>query len=119
MKGLGFAVAAAFIFTLAAGCAHAASLLSEQEARAKAIDILMGDPYGTSPEAVTKNIKQAQLLQDGNTKACGAKKNPAWEFHVVAETANEDGTDKRTIDGYLALDARTGEIMCASLPFLD
>jgi len=37
---------------------------------------------------VAKNIKQVQLGQDGYTKACGAKKSPAWEFHVVVVTAN-------------------------------
>ncbi len=68
---------------------------------------------------MSKNIKQVRLVQDGSTKACGAKKVPAWEFHVVAVTANEDQFDNGVIDGYLALDARTGQILCANLPLLD
>lgn len=65
------------------GCTHAASVLSEQQARAKAIDILKGNPYGKTPAEVSKNIKQVQFAKDGNTKACGPKKSSAWEFHVV------------------------------------
>jgi hypothetical protein len=36
-----------------------------------------------------------------------------WEFHVVAKG------DNGPIDGHLALDARTGKMVCANLPFLD
>ncbi|MDO9295752.1 hypothetical protein [Bradyrhizobium sp.] len=109
----------AAVFMLMLGCAHTASFLSEQQARAKAINILQGDPYGRTPDEVSKNIKQVQFAQDGNTKACGAKKTPAWEFHVVVVTADKDQYNKGTIDGFLAVDARTGKILCANLPLLD
>jgi hypothetical protein len=112
-------VAAAAIFVVTTGCAGAASLLSQQQARAKAIDILKGDPYGRTPVEVAKDIKQAQLKQDGNTKACGSKKTPLWEFHVVVATPNKDQFNNGVIDGYLALDARTGKILCSNLPLLD
>jgi hypothetical protein len=112
--------ATAAIFVLTTACAGAASLLSQQQARAKAIDILKGDPYGRNATEVANNIKQVQLKQDGNTKACGAKKKtPAWEFHVVVATPNKDQFNNGIIDGYLALDARTGKILCANLPLLD
>jgi hypothetical protein len=111
------ALAAAFVVTVS--LTHAASLLSEQQARAKAVSNLKGDPYGKTAAEVAKNIKQVQLRQDGNTKACGAKKAPAWEFHVVVVTANKDQFNNGVIDGYLALDARTGRILCANLPLLD
>ena len=111
--------ATAAIFGLTLSCAHAASLLSEQQARAKAIEILKGDPYGRTAAEVAKNIKQVQLIQDGNTKACGIKKGPAWEFHIVVVTANKDQFNNGVIDGYLALNARTGKILCANLPLLD
>jgi hypothetical protein len=57
--------AATGIFMLALGVAHADSLLSEQQARAKASDILKGDPYGRNSAEVAKNIKQVQLVQNG------------------------------------------------------
>ncbi len=112
-------VAAAAVFVFMPGCVHAASFLSEQQARAKAINILKGDPYGRTPDEVSKNIKQIQFAQDGNTKACGARKIPAWEFHVVVVTADKDRFNNGIINGFLALDARTGKILCANLPLLD
>ena len=111
--------ATAAVFMLVSGCAHAAALLSEPQARAKAVNILKGDPYGTTPEEVAKNIKQINFAQEGNTKACGARKTPAWEFHVVVVTANKDQFNNGVIDGFLALDARTGKILCANLPMLN
>ena len=111
--------ATAAVFMLMLGCAHAASLLSEQQARVKAINILKGDPYGKTPDEVSKNIKQIQFSLDGNTKACGAKKTPAWEFHVVVVTADKDQFNNGVIDGFLAVDARTGKILCANLPLLN
>jgi hypothetical protein len=111
--------AATAIFMLALGFAHADSLLSEQQARAKAIDSLKGDPYGRSAAEVAKNIKQVQLVRDGAIKACGNKKGPAWEFHVVVVTPNKDQYKDGVIDGYLALDARNGRILCANLPMVD
>ena len=104
---------------LALGVAHADSLLSEQQARANAIDILKGDPYGKTSAEVAKIIKQAQLVQGGPTKACGTKKGPVWEFHVVVVTANKDQFDNGVIDGYLALDARSAKLLCTNLPMLD
>jgi hypothetical protein len=112
-------VAVTGILTLSFGFAHADSLLSEQQARAKAIDRLKGDPYGRSASEVAKNIKQVQLVRDGPTRACGNKKGPAWEFHVVVVTPDKDQYKDGVIDGYLALDARNGRILCANLPMLD
>jgi len=112
-------VAAAAVFILMSDCVHAASFLSEQQARASAINILKGDPYGRTTDEVAKNIKQIQFAQDGKTRACGAKNIPAWEFHVVVVTADKDQFNNGIIDGFLALDARTGKILCANLPLLD
>jgi hypothetical protein len=106
------AVAATLVlFTLSD--AHAASLLSEQQAHAKAIEILKGDPYGTTTAQVAANIKQAQLIRDGHSRACREAKKLVWEFHVITRTAEQ------RIDGYLALDARTGKLVCTNLPLLD
>ena len=101
------------------GSVEAAGLLSEQQARAKAIGILQGDPYGNTPAEVSRGIKQIELLQDGNTRACGAKKRPVWEAHVVVVTPNKDQFKNGVIDGYLALDAQTGKLLCANLPMLN
>lgn len=109
----------AAVFVLMLGFAHAASFLSEQQARAKAINILKGDPYGRTPDEVSQNIKQIQFAQDGNTKACGARKTPAWEFHIVVVTADKDQFNNGVIDGFLAVDARTGKMLCANLPLLN
>jgi hypothetical protein len=117
MTRLVAATAAAFILMFS--YAYAAPFLSEQQARAKAVNILKGDPYGRTPDEVSKNIKQIQFAQDGNTKACGAKKIPAWEFLVVVVTADKDQFNNGVIDGFLAVDARTGKILCANLPLLD
>ena len=111
-------VAVSATFMLALGFAHADPFLSEQQARAKAIKILKGDPYGKSRAEIAKIIKQARLVLDGPTKACSTKKDPAWEFHVVV-AANKDPFNSPVIDGYLALDARNAELLCTNLPMLD
>jgi len=111
-------VAAAAIVALDFDCAHAASTMSEQQARAKAIAILRGDPYGRTNVEVASHIKAARLLQNGQSSACGTK-TAAWEFHVVVVTRDKDKYDNGVIDGYLAIDARTGKILCANLPQMD
>ncbi len=99
--------------------APAASLLSEREARAKAIAILKGDPYGATYAEVAENIKQANQQGDGKTRACGPRKTPAWEFHVVVATGKKEQFNNGVIDGYLALNARSGKLLCTNLPLLD
>ena len=111
--------ATAMLFLLAHNGVYAAALLSEQQARAKAVTILKGAPYGRTQAEVTRNIKDAQLVRDGNTRACGAKKTPVWEFHIVVVTADKNQFNNGVIDGYLALDAGTGKLLCANLPLLD
>ena len=105
-------ITVAVVLALGLGAAYGAGMLSEPQARAKAIALLKGDPYGQTDAAVANNIKQAQLVQNAASKACG-RKATVWEFHVVAK--GENGP----IDGYLALDARSGKMVCANLPFLD
>jgi hypothetical protein len=107
------------VWMLNSGCIYARALLSEHQARNKAIDILRGDPYGRSRVAVEKNIKSARFVRNGDTKACGPIKTAAWEFHVVVPPADKHQFANRSIDGFLALDARTGRIFCANLPFVE
>jgi hypothetical protein len=112
-------VVAALLMTLAHASADAASELSETQARDKAIQILKGDPYGRTAPAVAANIKALRLAQSGTTRACGARSGPAWEVHVVVQTPDRTQFNNGVIDGYLALDARTGKLRCTNLPLLD
>jgi hypothetical protein len=105
-------IAVAAVVALGAVAAHGAGMLSEQQARAKAIAVLKGDPYGRTDAAAANSIRRAQLVQNGTSQACG-RTATVWEFHVVAKG------DNGPIDGYLALDPRTGKMVCATLPFLD
>jgi hypothetical protein len=91
--------------------------LSERQAWNKATHILMGDPYGNTPVEVAKVIKDAQLLSDGKTKACGVLKKAVWQFHVVVPSPVT--SPESPIDGYLVIDANNGKLLCANLPMLD
>lgn len=99
------------------GVSHAEGAMSEKEAQAKAIGILMGDPYGNTPEETGRHVKDAKLLSDGKTLVCGNLNKPVWQFHVVVERPvnNPDSP----IDGYLVIDANSGKIICANLPMLN
>jgi hypothetical protein len=110
-------VISAAILLLAASSTQAMAALSEQQARDKATQILLGDPYGNTPDAVAGNIKDAQLLSDGNTQACGALSKPVWQFHVVVPSPVT--SPESPIDGYLVIDADSGQLICANLPMLD
>lgn len=110
----GFAVA----FT-ADAAAQAQGLLSEKQARLKAATILKGDPYGSTVEIAASRIAKAQLLVSGTTD-CGASAvtSPVWQFLVIVPRGTVP-TQSNEIRGYLVLDARTGRMTCAGLPFLD
>ena len=105
---------AALVFIM--GPLEAAGPMNEQNARAKAVKILKGDPYGTTTEQVLKTIKDTRLVRDGTT-VCGNLKHPVWQFHVVVEKPVNN--PESSIDGYLFLDAISGKIVCANLPMLD
>ena len=91
-------------------------LLSEEQARAKAITILQGEPYGSTPDEVTKRIVEAQLITAGTV--CGKTvRSPLWQFHV-AVPKNPKPTSNNAIDGNLVIDARSGMMLCSDLPFL-
>lgn len=102
---------------LTALSANAAELLSEEQARAKAIAILKGDPYGNTPREVGGRIVEAQMIAAGTV--CGKKvRSPLWQFHVVVPE-NVVSYGNAAINGYLVIDARSGKLLCAGLPFLD
>jgi len=101
-------------------CAAQGTLLSRQDAHERAVEILKGDPYGRTSAEVSRAIKSELLVVDGKDEnACEVdyRERPAWRFHVVVE--KNGSTAANGIDGYLWLDAKTGVLLCAGLPFLD
>jgi len=110
-------VAALAALLVALSSTQAAASLTETQARDKARQILMGDPYGSTPDEIAGNVKDAQMLTDGNTLACGAVSKPVWQFHVVVPSPVTN--PKTPIDGYLVIDAANGMFVCANLPMLD
>lgn len=105
------AAALSSTLTLAAGA------MTESLARAAAVKILKGDPYGKTDKQVLKNVTEAQLVTAGSV--CGAKvTHPLWRFQVFVPKARNPSGDN-DIRGYLVIDARTGKLVCAGLPFLD
>lgn len=116
-------LAGSILMTIVAAAPHtaqAAGLLSEAAARTAAIKILMGDPYGKTPQEVALNVASSELIMSGKHKcANGNSKTPIWQFHVVVPPSRNPNSTGHPIDGYLLLDARTGKMKCAGLPFLD
>ena len=110
-------VAAAVLLAVSQTAALAAGAMSERQARAAAVQILKGDPYGKTDAQVLKNITEAQLVTAGSI--CGKKvTRPLWRFQVVVPKARNPSTDS-DIRGYLVIDAHTGKLVCAGLPLLD
>lgn len=101
---------------LAAGPASAAELGTEAKAIAAAVKILKGDPYGSTDAEVRANIREVVRTTRSATP-CGGGSAPVWSIRVVIAAPN--GNPDSPIDGRLVLDARTGRMVCAGLPFLD
>ena len=112
------ALVAVFAVTaLASTSAPAAGAMTESQARAAAIKILKGDPYGKTDKQVLKNMTEAQLVTAGSV--CGDKvTRPVWRFQVFVPKARNPSGDN-DIRGYLVIDAHTGKLVCAGLPFLN
>ncbi len=103
--------AASLAMTLAAP-SRAADQLSEQQATRKAVALLRGDVYGDQLMQILGHIKKTELIDHGSTDCGGVIASPVWAFHVQARLGQSP------VDGWLYLDARTGEKTCASLPFM-
>ena len=107
-------LAAALLVALSAA---AAGVMSESQARAAAVTILKGDPYGKTTAEVLRNIEDAQLVTAGSV--CGAKvTRPVWQLHVVVPP-ERNPSGENAINGYLVIDGQSGKMICAGLPFLD
>lgn len=94
-----------------------AANLGERQALAKAVDILMGPPYGETRAEVIANITERRLGPVSATVCHGSSSRQAWSFHVVVNHPSVTGVDR--IDGWLVIDGRTGKFICAALPLLD
>ncbi len=109
-------IAPLVVLTFVASPLKGASPMNEQQARARAVTILMGDPYGTTEAQVAEEIRDAELIADGTT-LCGDMGKPVWRFHVVVEKPVTN--PESPIDGQLFVDATNGEVVCTNLPMLD
>jgi hypothetical protein len=91
--------------------------MTEAQASFAAIKILKGNPYGDTDRDVARTIHDSQLIVAGSV--CGRKvERPVWQFHVMLPEKTTDPVHG-VIDGFLDIDARTGKMVCAGLPFLD
>jgi hypothetical protein len=117
IRRIAIALAATFVAAAPLAPAQAAGVMNEGQARAAAVKILKGDPYGKTDADVLRNIMAAQLITAGSV--CGRKvTRPLWQFHVVVPKARNPSGDNE-INGFLVIDGQTGKIDCAGLPFLD
>lgn len=115
MKRLGMSLA--LIAVLITAPALAADVMNKRQARAAAVKILQGDPYGSTPADIMRNMQDAQLITAGSV--CNAKvTRPVWRLHVVVPKERNPSGDSE-IDGYLVIDGQSGKIICAGLPFLN
>jgi hypothetical protein len=85
--------------------------LDAGQARAKAIDILLGPPYGETKSEVDSNVLTQVRKHDDY---CGTNAL-SWQFEV----SFADELNSRTETGLLVLDATSGDMICAGLPYLD
>jgi hypothetical protein len=77
-----------------------------------AIEILLGNPYGTTHDEVRRNIEQQEKV-GADDPDCHTT---AWKF-VVSVPASESNPDG--IRGYLCLSPKDGTLLRAGLPYLD
>lgn len=110
----------AILLTVSMPALSQRAALTQPAALQKAIAILHGDPYGKTPAAVRQPIVGTALVVPGSRAqdACGPTKKPVWVFDV-AVPATSGPAAHEAIRGALVLDAATGKMERATLPFLD
>ncbi len=102
----------ALLACVAPGGLAAQQFMDVRQATARAVTLLRGDPYGATNADVAKHIRASSLVTKGST-SCGRVKRPVWSFAVKVDSKDNP------IDGVLDVDAVSGTIACATLPFLD
>jgi hypothetical protein len=113
MKTLAAVLCASFLLTFATSAT--ARYLSEQQARQKAAAFLKGGLYGRTAKIAGSRIQKAQLIKAGTSKCGHPMTRPIWRFHVVVP-ATAGIEIEGGIDGYLEIDAQSGEEVCSPLP---
>jgi len=114
MKTLAAILCASFVLTFATSAT--ARYLSERQARQKAAAFLKdGGIYGRTAKIAGSRIQRAQLIKAGTNKCGYPVTRPIWRFHVVVPATAGLPIDGG-IDGYLEIDAQSGEEVCSPLP---
>lgn len=85
--------------------------MDETAARAKAIDILLGEPYGKTRDDVDRNIVSQSFANDTYCETS----DKVWNFVVRYKNYGDDEFES----GNLVLNPETGAMVCAGLPYLD
>lgn len=101
---------------------QAARLLGPEQATDAATSILKGPPYGSTKADVVSKIRSQTLIIKGNDPCSNTPvKAPAWVFRIESTDQNSrDETGKPSlINGFLTIDAASGKMTCAGLPYLD
>ena len=74
-----------------------------------------GGIYGRTAKIAGSRIQRAQLIKAGTNKCGYPVTRPIWRFHVVVPATAGLPIDGG-IDGYLEIDAQSGEEVCSPLP---
>lgn len=107
-------VAAGLLAASAATATQANDVMFVTEAQARAVRLLQGGLYGRTDSEVTRRIRRGELQRTGRT-ACAPVTRPVWTFHVVVPASQNRATGQR-IGGVLVLDAKSGKLLCTTLP---
>lgn len=99
----------------AANAQPAAGFLTKDQALRRAVRILMGNPYGQTFDEVNRTIKSQDLTPPYHPR-CG---NPRWQWVFNVATSDRANLGQGAINGWLCIDAATGAMTLASLPYLD
>ncbi|WP_152529528.1 hypothetical protein [Aliihoeflea sp. 2WW] len=94
--------------------ASSSQYLKEGEAHALAVGHLLGEPYGATHTEVAQNITSSALVIAGSTP-CASVTAPVWSFQIDVPATRHG---EQPIRGTLDVDAATGDLVCATLPFL-
>lgn len=98
------------------------SVLDPAQATDVVASLLKGPPYGSTKAEIASGIKSQILIIKGNDPCLNAPIRAAtWAFRVEAidQNSRDASGNPSLINGFLTIDAATGQKICASLPFLD
>lgn len=88
-----------------------ASEISAVRAQEAAIDILLGNPYGETVDAVKRNIRKQERV-GADDQQC---REDAWKFTISVPPSRHM---PQGVNGFLCISRTNGEMLVAGLPFL-